>query len=122
MLAGGYPDALMRTTSRRRIVWSRQYIDALIQRDVRDVAIIDKLDQLPRFLRSLAHTSGQLCNYSRLGSQVGLDDKTTAKYVGVFEQMFLLRRVEAWAKNRMKRVVKTPKLQFIDSGLLAPRP
>lgn len=119
VLQGGYPEAISRTGARRRTVWARQYIDALIQRDVRDVATIDKLDQLPRFLRSLALVSGQMCNYTQLGGQVGLDSKTAARYAGVFEQMYLLKRIEVWARNRLKRVVKTPKLQFIDAGLLA---
>jgi predicted AAA+ superfamily ATPase len=119
VLGGGYPEALSRSTPRRRIAWARQYIDALIQRDVRDVSGIEKLDQLPRFLRALAQTAGQMCNYSHLGGQVGLDSKTAAKYLGVFEQMYLLKRVDVWARNRLNRVVKTPKLQFIDSGLLA---
>jgi predicted AAA+ superfamily ATPase len=119
VLQGGYPELISRATSRRRTAWARQYIDALIARDVLDVAGIDKLDQLPRFLRCLAQVSGQMCNYTQLGGQVGLDSKTAARYVGVFEQMYLLKRVEVWARNRLNRVVKTPKLQFIDSGLLA---
>lgn len=119
VLRGGYPEAISRSTPRRRIAWARQYIDALIQWDVRDVSGIEKLDQLPRFLRALAQTAGQMCNYTQLGGQVGLDSKTAAKYIGVLEQMYLLRRVDAWARNRLHRVVKTPKLQFIDSGLLA---
>jgi uncharacterized protein len=56
---------------------------------------------------------------TRLGGQVGLDGKTVARYVGVFEQMYLHKRIDVWARNRLSRVVKTPKLQFIDSGLLA---
>lgn len=119
VLRGGYPEAVARPTGRRRMSWARQYIDAIVQRDVRDVASIEKLDQLPRFLRALAQTAGQLCNYTQLAGQVGLDGKTAARYVGVFEQMYLLKRVEVWARNRLSRVVKTPKLQFIDSGLLA---
>jgi uncharacterized protein len=119
VLRGGYPEAVARPTEKRRITWSRQYIDAIIQRDIRDVAEIDKLDQLPRFLRALAQTAGQMCNYSELGGQVGLDGKTVSRYIGVFEQMYLLKRIDVWARNRLKRVVKTPKLQFIDSGLLA---
>ena len=119
VLRGGYPEAISRPTSRRRIAWARQYLDALLQRDVRDISGIEKLDQLPRFLRALAQTAGQMCNYTQLGGQVGLDSKTAAKYVGVFEQIFLLRRVDVWARNRLNRVVKTAKLQFIDSGLLA---
>lgn len=116
---GGYPEALSRTTPRRRTAWARQYLEALIQRDVRDVAGIERLDQLPRFLRALAQLSGQMCNYSQLGGQVGLDHKTAARYIGVFEQMYLLRRVEVWASNQLNRMVKTPKIQFIDSGLLS---
>jgi predicted AAA+ superfamily ATPase len=118
VLRGGYPEAVARPTSRRRMAWSRQYIEAIVARDVRDVAGVDKLDHLPRFLRALAQTAGQLCNYSQLAGQVGLDGKTAARYVGVFEQMYLLRRVDVWARNRLSRVIKTPKLQFIDSGLL----
>lgn len=119
VLRGGYPEAISRTTQRRRMTWGRQYIDAIIQRDVQDVANIDRLDQLPRFLKALAHVSGQMCNYTQLGGQVGLDHKTASRYIGVFEQMFLLKRINVWASNRLKRMVKTPKLQFIDSGLLA---
>lgn len=119
VLRGGYPEAVARPTEKRRTAWARQYIDAILQRDVRDVAEIDKLDQLPRFLRALAQTAGQMCNYSELGGQVGLDGKTVSRYISVFEQMYLLKRIDVWARNRLKRVVKTPKLQFIDSGLLS---
>lgn len=118
VLRGGYPEAVARPTEKRRTAWARQYIDAIIQRDVRDVAEIDKLAQLPHFLRALAQTAGQMCNYSELGGQVGLDGKTVSRYISVFEQMYLLNRIDVWARNRLKRVVKTPKLQFIDSGLL----
>lgn len=67
VLRGGYPEAVSRTTSRRRMTWARQYLDAIIQRDVRDVAGIDRLDQLPRFLWALAQVSGQMCNYHPAG-------------------------------------------------------
>lgn len=119
VLRGGYPEAIVRATPRRRTAWAQQYLDAIIQRDVRDVAGIDRLDQLPRFLRALAQVAGLPCNYSQLGSQVGLDHKTAARYIGIFEQMYLLRRVEVWARNRLNRMVKAPKMQFLDSGLLS---
>jgi predicted AAA+ superfamily ATPase len=119
VLRGGYPEAVARPTEKRRTAWARQYINAILQRDVRDIAEIDKLDQLPRFLRALAQTAGQMCNYSELGGQVGLDGKTVSRYINVLEQLYLLKRIDVWARNRLKRVVKTPKLQFIDSGLLS---
>ena len=119
VLRGGYPEAVSRTSQRRRSAWLSQYVDALIQRDVRDISGIEKLDQLPRFLSGLAQLAGQMANYSKLGGQIGLNEKTARTYVGVFEQMYLLKRVQVWAHNRLKRVVKAPKLQFIDSGLQA---
>jgi predicted AAA+ superfamily ATPase len=119
VLRGGYPEAISRASAKRRTAWARQYTNAIIQRDVRDVADIDKLEQLPRFLRALAHTAGQMCNYTRLGAQVGLNGKTAARYASVFEHLHVLKRVDVWASNRLQRIVKTPKLQFIDSGLLA---
>lgn len=119
VLRGGYPEAISRPSSRRRVAWARQYIGAIIQRDVRELGAIEKLDQLPRFLRALAQTAGQMCNYSQLGAQVGLDGKTASRYAVVLEQMYLLKRINVWARNRLNRVIKTPKLQFIDSGLLA---
>lgn len=116
---GGYPEALTRTDNRRRKTWARQYIDALIQRDIMDIASIDKLDHIPRLLKALAQTAGQLCNYSQLGGQVGIDHKTASKYIAVFEQMYLMQRLSVWSGNRLSRLLKTPKLQFLDSGLLS---
>lgn len=118
VLLGGYPEAVSRPTQRRRSAWARQYVDALIRRDVRDLAQIERLDQLPRFLQALALVSAQLCNYSKLGAQLGMDHKTAVRYIGVLEQMYLFKRITPWARNRLNRIVKTPKLQFIDSGLL----
>lgn len=119
VLRGGYPEAVARPTARRRKAWVQQYLNAIIARDVRDVSGIEKLDHLPRFIQALAQTAGQMCNYTQLAGQVGIDGKTAASYIGVFEQMYLLKRVEVWARNRLNRVVKSPKLQFLDSGLLA---
>lgn len=118
VLRGGYPEMISRASAKRRSTWARQYLEAIIKRDVRDIAGIEKLDQLPRFLSALAQTAGQMCNYTKLGGQIGLDGKTASRYISVFEQMYLLKRVDVWASNRLNRVVKTPKLQFIDSGLL----
>ena len=119
VLRGGYPEAVARSTARRRDAWLRQYIAALLSRDVRDIASVEKLDHLPRLLRALAQMAGQLINLNQLAGQLMLDHKTAAKYVGVLEQLFLIRRLQPWLPNRLSRIVKTPKLQFLDSGLLA---
>jgi uncharacterized protein len=119
VLIGGYPEMLQRAQPKRRNAWARSYIRAIVQRDVREIAEVEKLDQVPRLLRVLAHHSGQLTNFTQIGGQIGLDDKTTRSYVGILEQLFLVKRVEPWFRNRLSRLLKTPKLHFLDSGLLA---
>jgi len=119
VLVGGYPEMLRRENARRRQAWARDYVRAIVQRDVRDIAEIEKLGQLPRLLQVLAHQSGHLTNFTQIGGQIGLDDKTTRKYIGIFEQLFLVHRVSPWFRNELKRLIKTPKLHFVDSGLLA---
>jgi predicted AAA+ superfamily ATPase len=110
---------LRRKDSRRRQAWARDYVKAIVQRDVRDIAEVEKLDQLPRLLQALAHQSGQLTNFTQIGGQIGMDDKTTRKYTGILEQLFLVQRVSPWFRNELKRLIKTPKLHFVDSGLLS---
>jgi hypothetical protein len=119
VLTGGYPEMLERTQPQRRRAWARSYIRAIVQRDVREIVEVEKLDQVPRLLRALAHQSGQLTNFTQLGGQIGLDDKTTRNYLGILEQVFLVRRIEPWFRNQLSRLLKTPKLHFLDSGLLA---
>jgi uncharacterized protein len=119
VLRGGYPEAVARSTVRRREAWLRQYAAALLSRDVRDIASIEKLEQMPRLLRALAQMAGQLTNLNPLAGQLLLDHKTAAKYVGVLEQLFLIRRIQPWGSNRLARIVKSPKLHFLDSGLLS---
>lgn len=119
ILAGGYPEMLRRNDPKRRLAWARDYLKAIVQRDVRDIAEVEKLEQLPRLLRTLAHHSGQLVNFTQIGGRLGLDDKTTRRYVAILEQLYLVSRVEPWFRNRLKRLVKTPRLHFLDSGLLA---
>lgn len=119
VLGGGYPEALERTTWRRRRDWCLDYVRAIVERDVRDIAHIEHLQQMPKLVRALAHHSGQLINYSQLGADLGLNHVTTQKYAGVVERLFLTRLLPPWATNELKRLIKTPKLHFIDSGLLA---
>jgi predicted AAA+ superfamily ATPase len=77
-----------------------------------------KPDQVPRVLQIAAQFAGQLTNLSEIGRSVGLDHKTADHYVRVLEQLYLIQRVQPWFRNELSRLVKTPKLHFIDSGLL----
>ncbi|MCA9560452.1 MAG: ATP-binding protein [Myxococcales bacterium] len=119
VLAGGYPEALQRPAWARRRRWLLDYAEAILQRDVHDLAQIEHVQHMPRLLRVLAHHAGQLVNYTSVGGALGLNRVTTQKYLGLIEQLFLSRTLAPWSSNALKRLIKTPKLHFLDAGLLA---
>jgi predicted AAA+ superfamily ATPase len=118
-LMGGFPEAIARRGGRRRQDWGRSYVDSVLTRDLRDIANIEKLTELPKFVRLLAEHSGQLVNYSEIGKGIGINYKTAQRYLGLLEQIFLVESLPPWHTNLIKRIVKTPKFHFLDSGLLA---
>jgi uncharacterized protein len=118
-LVGGFPEAIGRGSERRRQDWARSYLTSVLTRDLRDLAEIEKLTELPKFARLLAEHSGQLVNYSEFGSSINVNYKTSQRYVSLLEQVFLVSTLQPWYTNTIKRVIKTSKLQFLDSGLLA---
>ncbi len=118
-LLGGFPEAISRDSERRRQDWARSYLTSVLTRDLRDIADIEKLTELPKFVRLLAEHSGQLVNYSQFGASINVSHKTGQRYVALLEQVFLVATLQPWFTNALKRIVKTPKLHFLDSGLLA---
>jgi predicted AAA+ superfamily ATPase len=115
--AGGYPAALARPTERRRATWYRDYLEALVQRDVRDLARISALDALPRLLSMAAAQTARLLNVADLAAPFQLSRPTIRDYVTLLERVFLLETLPPWFSNRLSRLVKTPKLHLGDTGL-----
>lgn len=118
VLVGGYPEMLMRPNSERRNAWAKSYIKAIVERDVKDISSIEKLIEMPRLLEILAQQSGKLTNFTQIGGQINLDTKTTQKYIGLLETLFLVHELKPWHSNNLNRILKTPKIHFLDSGLL----
>jgi len=119
VLAGGFPEMRSRASSSRQLAWANAYIKTLVERDVRDVAQIEHLNEIPRLLQVVASYCAQLFNASQIGAQLTLDRRTIERYLGILEQLFLLQRLPAWGRNELGRLVKTPKLHFLDAGLQA---
>ena len=117
IVAGGYPPALARQPGRRRANWGRDYIDALVQRDVHELARIRSLEVLPRLLEAAAAQTARLLNIAELGASFSLSRPTINDYLTLLERVFLLERLPPWHSNRKSRLVKTPKLHFVDTGL-----
>ena len=119
IVAGGFPPALARPTARRRANWQRDYVETLVQRDVRDMARIAALDALPRLLAAAAAQTARLFNLADLAAPFRISRPTIGGYVELLERLFLLERLPAWHSNRLRRHVKSPKLHFGDTGLAA---
>ena len=119
LCAGGYPEARGRRPGRRRSAWFDAYIDAILQRDVRELANIERLLDMPRLLGLLATRAGQLVNHADLARALGLPQTTLKRYLALLETTFLVRRLPAWFANIGKRLTKASKLMLVDTGLLA---
>ena len=113
VVEGGFPEAVARTSERRRQGWARAYLNSVLLRDLRDIAVIEKLTDLPRFVRALAQYSSNLVNYSEVAGAIGVDRKTAQRYVSLLEQIFLIATIRPWHSNELSRIIKTPKLHFL---------
>ena len=94
VLLGGFPEAIARESERRRQDWARSYLTSVLTRDLRDIAEVEKLTELPKFVRLLAEHSSQLVNYSQFGASINVSHKTGQRYVGLLEQVFLIATLQ----------------------------
>lgn len=118
LVAGGYPAALSQSSSRRRR-WHRKYLQALIIRDIQEVAQIKDAEKLEQLLTLLARRGGQLLDASKLARAINLHRTTLEHYLAVLARLFLIRKLPAWRPSETARLVKAPKVHLCDSGLAA---
>lgn len=118
IVTGCFPEPLQRKNEHRVRAWYKQYINSLIQKDVRDIGQIDHPDKLLRLLKLISFYSGKLVNFTELGAKIDLARLTTKKYINLLEQLFLVEQLPAWHINHHKRLIKTPKLHMADTGLI----
>lgn len=119
LLAGGFPEAVGRVSPRRRAAWFTGYLQAIMQRDVRDLANLEQLTEMPNLLQLLAIRSASLLNFAEVSRTSRLTQTTLKRYFTLLETLFLVVRLPAWDRNPGKRLVKSPKVFLSDSGLLA---
>lgn len=119
VLRGGYPEAVAMGSAERRSAWFDAYLTTILGRDVRDLANIEGLTELPRLLALVAARPMALLNYAELVRSAGLAQSTLKRYFALLEAVFLVRTLRPWHANIGKRMVKTPKVMLCDSGLAA---
>lgn len=114
--SGAYPAVFDRGIPPER--WFADYVATYVQRDVRQLLAVSDLQAFSTFLKLCAGHSGQELNLTKLGAAAGVTQQTAKAWLSVLETSYLVIRLPAWHANLKKRLVKTPKLHMLDTGLL----
>ncbi|PKO87625.1 MAG: AAA family ATPase [Betaproteobacteria bacterium HGW-Betaproteobacteria-10] len=117
LLNGGYPAIYQRDLAAND--WFPNYVATYLERDVRQIIAVRDLSQFQRFVRMCAARSGQLLNLAALGADCGISAVTAREWLSVLEASYLVTRLPPYFQNFGKRLVKSPKLYFLDVGLMA---
>lgn len=115
ILRGFYPE--IHQKNRNPDLWYQSYLRTYVERDVRQIKNIDNAMLFLKFLRLCAGRVGQTVNMSALSNECGIDVKTVDSWLSVLEKTFVIKLLPAYFNNFNKRLVKTPKLYFVDTGL-----
>jgi len=116
IVVGGFPEAVRRTP-RRRTAFFDSYLSTLIERDVLEIANIERHGDLLKLLALLAGRAGGLLVPAALAAQSGIPRTTLVRYLELLSSVFLIKSIPAWASGQTRRVVGTPKLAFVDTGV-----
>lgn len=117
-IRGGFPDSFLAASDRASLRWRRDFIRTYLERDVPMFGPRIPAETLRRFWTMLAHRQAGLLNASELARALGVDGKTVASYLDLLVDLLLVRRLQPWHANLGKRLVKSPKVQVRDSGLV----
>ncbi len=115
-VAGGYPPIHDRGIDPSE--WLSMYVQTYLQRDVRELTQVGDLEAFRRFVLLSAGRAGQVLNLSGIGADCGVSHQTARRWVSVLEASFIVFRLPAHHENFNKRLTKSPKLYFLDTGLL----
>lgn len=116
ILNGGYPEIWTEKLQPNK--WLQSYIQTYIQRDVRQIRNIANLGTFNRFVSLCANYAGQILNRDELAKSTGVDTKTIQAWLALLENSYIIFQLQPWVNNLNKRIIKSPKIYFYDTGLL----
>jgi predicted AAA+ superfamily ATPase len=117
-LRGGFPRSYLARNDGDSLIWRRDFIRTLLESDLPQLGVRVPAPTLQRFWAMLAHFHGQLWNGAELGRSLGVNQTTCRRYLDLLAGVFMVRLLQPWHANLLKRQVKAPKIYFRDSGLL----
>lgn len=117
-LKGGFPDSLLSRSMVQSVRWRQGFIQTYIERDLPLLGLQIGIRDAQRLIRMTSHLQGQLINYNSIANSLGISSPTAKKYIEFLNHAFLIRILEPYHRNSSKRLVKSPKLYFRDTGIL----
>lgn len=117
-LRGGFPDSFLAASDQASLIWRQNFIRTYLERDLRLYGMELSASTMRRLWTMLAHMNGQTLNAAKLAESVGVSAPTIRRYLDFLEHTYMLRQLRPWFPNIKKRLVKSPKLSFCDTGLL----
>jgi hypothetical protein len=115
---GGFPDSFLAESDESSFVWRTAFIQTYLERDVLALGPRVPAETLRRYWQMLAHNQGQMLNAAQIASALGVSGTTVARYLDIMVDLLLVRRLQPWAANAGKRLVRSPKVYVRDSGLV----
>ena len=116
-LRGGFPLSFLAESESDSTIWRKRFVQTFLERDLPSFGFGIPAATMLRFWMMLAHYHGQIWNASEMAAAMGIDHKTTNRYLDILTGLFMLRRLQPWHENLGKRQVKSPKIYFRDSGI-----
>lgn len=116
LIYGGYPQPLLELPQMGKKRWSLNYLQTFINRDLNELGLNTNANEFERLLYLLAHEHGSLFNASHLSKSLRITSPTVQRYVDILEQAFLIRSLRPYLANVKKRLVKSPRIYWRDSG------
>ena len=117
-LTGGFPRSYLAEGHTQSFQWRMNFIRTFLERDIPGLGINISTPQIRRLWTMLAHSSGQVVNYSKLSESLGITRNTVRHYIDILEQTYMVRVLAPTVSNTKKRLVKSPKVYIRDSGIL----
>ncbi|MBI3315243.1 MAG: ATP-binding protein [Candidatus Omnitrophica bacterium] len=117
-LRGGFPRSYLAKGEAGSFQWRQDFIATFLERDIPNLGLQIPPRMLQRFWSMLAHYHGRLFNASEIGRSLGVSDHTARRYLDLLAATFMIREIKPWFYNTKKRIIKSPKIYFRDSGIL----
>ncbi len=117
--AGGYPPVALGLDAKARWLWFDGYARSYLERDIQEISEISSLSDFRRVMKIASLRIGNLINQTEIGRDSGNPQSTVHRYLNILETTYQIFRLQPFSRNRTKRLIKTPKLYWIDTGLLS---